>query len=50
MEVLEGSPKSDALVEYKEGDRSLKDILGVLNKVNNNNNNKVYLFLCLHMS
>ena len=33
MEALEGPPKSDALAEYNQGDRSLKDILGVLDKV-----------------
>ena len=33
MEALEGPPKSDALVEYNQGDKSLKDILGVLDKV-----------------
>ena len=33
MEALEGPPKSDALAEYNQGDKSLKDILGVLDKV-----------------
>ena len=33
MEVLEGPPKSDALAKYNQGDKSLKDILGVLDKV-----------------
>ena len=33
MEALEGPPKSDALAEYNQGDISLKDILGVLDKV-----------------
>ena len=33
MEALEGPPKSDALAKYNQGDKSLKDILGVLDKV-----------------
>ena len=33
MEALEGPPKSDALAEYNQGDKSLKDILGLLDKV-----------------
>ena len=33
MEALEGPPKSDALSEYYEGNKSLEDILGVLDKV-----------------
>ena len=33
MEALEGPPKSDALSKYNQGDRSLQDILGVLDKV-----------------
>ena len=33
MEALEGPSKSDALAEYNQGDKSLKDILGVLDKV-----------------
>ena len=33
MEALKGPPKSDALAEYNQGDKSLKDILGVLDKV-----------------
>ena len=33
MEALEGPPKSDAQAEYNQGDKSLKDILGVLDKV-----------------
>ena len=33
MEALEGPPKSDALAEYNQGDKSLKDIFGVLDKV-----------------
>ena len=33
MEALEGPPKSDALGKYNQGDKSLKDILGVLDKV-----------------
>ena len=33
MEALEGPPKSDALAEYNQGDKSLKEILGVLDKV-----------------
>ena len=33
MEALEGPPKSDALALYNQGDKSLKDILGVLDKV-----------------
>ena len=33
MEALEGPPKSDALAEYNQGDKSLRDILGVLDKV-----------------
>ena len=33
MEALEGPPKSDALAEYNQGDKSLKDILGVLDNI-----------------
>ena len=33
MEALEGPPKSDALAKYNQGDKSLKDIQGVLDKV-----------------
>ena len=33
MKALEGPPKSDVLAEYNQGDKSLKDILGVLDKV-----------------
>ena len=33
MEALEGPLKSDALAEYNQGDKSLRDILGMLNKV-----------------
>ena len=33
MEALEGPPKSDALSEYNQGDKSVHDILSVLDKV-----------------
>ena len=33
MEALEGPLKSDALAKYNQGDKALKDILGVLDKV-----------------
>ena len=33
MEALKGPPKSDALAEYNQGDKSLKDILEVLDKI-----------------
>ena len=33
MEALKGLPKSDALAKYNQGDKSLNDILGVLDKV-----------------